>query len=74
MMDASTSVISNNLNVIMNRLTAISNILMIPTLVASFYGMNVPNYITENRYGFIIVISLVISIFGLFLIKKKNLF
>jgi len=74
MMDAYTSVISNNLNVIMKRLTAISIILMIPTLVASFYGMNVPNYITENRYGVIILISLVISIFGLFLIKKKNLF
>ena len=58
----------------MKRLTAISIILMIPTLVASFYGMNVPNYITENRYGVIILISLVISIFGLFFIKKKNLF
>ena len=74
MMDAYASVISNNLNVIMKRLTSISIILMIPTLVASFYGMNVPNHITENRYEFIILISLVISIFGLFLIKKKNLF
>ncbi|NGY37291.1 magnesium transporter CorA family protein [Flavobacterium sp. XN-5] len=76
MMDAYASVISNNLNVIMKRLTSISIILMIPTLVASFYGMNVPNHIEENRYGFIIVIliSLVISIFGVFLFKKKNLF
>jgi magnesium transporter len=76
MMDAYASVISNNLNVIMKRLTSISIILMIPTLVASFYGMNVPNHMEENRYGFIIVIliSLVISIFGVFLFKKKNLF
>ena len=73
-MNAYVSVISNDLNVIMKRLTAISIILMIPTLVASFYGMNVPNHIEENRYGFIIVISIVISIFGIFLFKKKNLF
>lgn len=76
MMDAYASVISNNLNVIMKRLTSISIILMIPTLVASLYGMNVPNNLEENHYGFIIVIliSLVISVFGVFLFKKKNLF
>ncbi|GEC78351.1 magnesium transporter CorA family protein [Flavobacterium aquatile] len=76
MMDAYASVISNNLNVIMKRLTSISIILMIPTLVASFYGMNVPNNLEENHYGFIIVmiISLIISVFGVFLFKKKNLF
>lgn len=76
MMDAYASVISNNLNVIMKRLTSISIILMIPTLVASLYGMNVPNNLQDNHYGFIIVllISLLISIFGVFLFKKKNLF
>lgn len=76
MMDAYASVISNNLNIIMKRLTSISIILMIPTLVASLYGMNVPNNLQENDYGFIIVIliSLIISVFGVFLFKKKNLF
>ncbi|MES2812978.1 MAG: magnesium transporter CorA family protein [Bacteroidota bacterium] len=76
MMDAYASVISNNLNVIMKRLTSISIILMIPTLVASLYGMNVPNNLQENNNGFIIVIliSLIISIFGVFMFKRKNLF
>lgn len=76
MMDAYASVISNNLNIIMKRLTSISIILMIPTLIASLYGMNVPNNLEENQYGFIIVLifSLLISIFGVFLFKKKNLF
>lgn len=76
MMDAYASVISNNLNIIMKRLTSISIILMIPTLVASLYGMNVPNNLQGNDYGFIIVIliSLIISVFGVFLFKKKNLF
>lgn len=76
MMDAYASVISNNLNVIMKRLTSISIILMIPTLVASLYGMNVPNNLQDSHYGFVIVIliSLLISVFGVFLFKKKNLF
>ena len=41
MMDAFASVISNNLNVVMKLLTTVTIILMIPTLVASVYGMNV---------------------------------
>ena len=40
-LDTYASVISNNVNAIMKRLTSISLILMIPTLIASFYGMNV---------------------------------
>ena len=76
MMDAYASVISNNLNIIMKRLTSISIILMIPTLVASLYGMNVPNNLQENSNGFFIIllISLLISIVGVLLFKKKNMF
>jgi magnesium transporter len=55
MMDAYASVISNNLNIVMKRLTSISIILMIPTLIASFYGMNVPNSLQDNHNGFWIV-------------------
>jgi magnesium transporter len=40
-MDAFASVISNNLNIVMKRLTIVSIVLMIPTLVYSFFGMNV---------------------------------
>lgn len=39
-MDAFASVISNNLNIVMKRLTIVSIVLMIPTLIYSFYGMN----------------------------------
>lgn len=76
MMDAYASVISNNLNVIMKKLTSISIILMIPTLVASLYGMNTPNNLQDNPFGFwiILMISLLISIFGVFMFKRKNLF
>jgi len=40
-MDAFASIISNNVNAIMKRMTSLSITLMIPTLIASFYGMNV---------------------------------
>ena len=76
MMDAYASVISNNLNVVMKRLTSISIILMIPTLIASLYGMNVPNSLQDNPNGFliIVVISVILSITGVLLFKKKNFF
>jgi magnesium transporter len=75
-MDAYASVISNNLNVIMKRLTAISIILMIPTLIASFYGMNVPNSLQDNSHGLwmIALVSFIISVISVVLFKKKNLF
>lgn len=42
MMDAFASIISNNLNVVMKFLAAITVILTMPMIVASVYGMNVP--------------------------------
>jgi magnesium transporter len=63
MMDAYASVISNNISMIMKQLTSISIILMIPTLIASLYGMNVPNSFEKNPLGFwlILIISFSIS-------------
>ncbi|MEG1546954.1 MAG: magnesium transporter CorA family protein, partial [Bacteroides sp.] len=46
-MDAFASIISNNVNTIMKRMTSISIILMVPTLIASFYGMNVDIHLSE---------------------------
>ena len=76
MMNAYASVISNNLNVIMKQLTLISIILMIPTLIASLYGMNVPNTFQDNHFGFWIVlfISFLLSAIGVMLFKFKKWF
>lgn len=76
MMDAFASVISNNLNVIMKQLTSVTIILMIPTLVASLYGMNVPNSFENSPYAFVYVIgiSVLLSLVGILLIKWKNWF
>jgi magnesium transporter len=61
MMDAFASVISNNLNVVMKRLTTITIILMIPTLISSMFGMNIPNSFETSKYAFLGV--MVISVF-----------
>jgi len=76
MMDAYASVISNNLNVIMKRLTSISLILMIPTLIASLYGMNVPNSFENNPFGFwiVLLISFSLSALGVVVFVKRKWF
>ena len=76
MMDAFASVISNNLNVVMKQLTLISIILMIPTLIASIFGMNVPNYMENSIWALpvIIAFSLILSFFGVILFRKKHWF
>lgn len=75
-MDAYASVISNNLNVIMKRMTSISLLLMIPTLIASLYGMNVPNSLYDKPYGFILIcgISILFSGLAFWRLKKRKWF
>ena len=74
MMNAYASVISNNLNVIMKRLTSISIILMIPTRIASIYGMNVTNHLERNPNGIYLILlgSFLLSILGVWLFLKKK--
>ena len=55
-MNASASIISNNGNTIMKRMTSLSITLMIPTLIASFYGMNVDIQLEDFPYAFFIII------------------
>lgn len=75
-MDAFASVISNNLNVVMKQLASISIILMIPTLIASLYGMNVPNHLENNSWAFvgILIFSALMSFTGIFIFRKKDMF
>jgi magnesium transporter len=58
MMDAFASIISNNLNVIMKMLTSITIILMMPTLVASLYGMNVSLPFQNSPHAFLITLGI----------------
>lgn len=72
-MDAFASVISNNLNIVMKFLTSVTIILSIPTMVASFFGMNVPVPLSDNPVAFLIIIliSLVLSVL-LYIIMTRN--
>lgn len=76
MMDAFASVVSNNVNVVMKQLTSVTIILMIPTLIASIYGMNVPNFLENNHYAFLIILamSVAFSTLGVLFFRKRNFF
>lgn len=74
-MDAYASIISNNLNGVMKYLTSITIILAIPTMIASYWGMNVPVPMQESPIGFIMIvlISVLIGMIALIWLKRKGL-
>jgi len=76
MMETFASVISNNLNIVIKQLTLVSIILMIPTLIASIFGMNVPNYMENSSLAMpgIILGSFILSVIGVFFFRKKQWF
>lgn len=75
-MDAFASIISNNVNTIMKRMTSISIILMVPTLIASFYGMNVNVHLEEMPHAFalIVICSVFLSTTAFVIFKKIKWF
>ena len=74
-MDTYQSIINNNMNTIMRTLTSVTIILMLPTLVASFFGMNLINGMENSPVGFIvaIIISVLISVISLVVFRHKRL-
>lgn len=74
-LEAYASIISNNLNGVMQVLTSLTIILAIPTMISSYFGMNVPVPLTENPWGFTIIIicSIVIGIVASWVLKKKGM-
>lgn len=77
-MEAYASIISNNLNKFINRLTVVTVILMVPTLIASFFGMNVPlpvHFGQSNWTFFLIMLFSILFSVGLaWFFKRKDLF
>jgi len=63
-MDAYSSIISNNLNVDVRRLTLVTIVLSVPTFIASFYGMNIDLPFQQNPYAvvYVTLISALLSI------------
>lgn len=72
-MDAFASVISNNLNIVMKVLTIITTLMAIPTMIFSFFGMNVSDLQNYLPYAwFALALSIVlVTIAGILLWKKR---
>jgi magnesium transporter len=76
MMDAFASIISNNLNAVMKFLASITVVLSLPTIIASFFGMNVDLPFQGYGLAFLLVIifSFMVSLSVIFVFWKKDWF
>jgi magnesium transporter len=74
MMDAFASIISNNLNTVMKLLTSLTVVLIVSTLIATFYGMNVPLPLEDERWAFpvLVGVSLLSAVVTAFIFWKKD--
>ena len=74
-MDAYASIISNNLNGVMKFLTSITIVLAVPTMVSSFWGMNVGLPLQNSPYGFavMLVISIILTLLVTWWLKRKDM-
>ncbi|MBQ2937568.1 MAG: magnesium transporter CorA family protein [Clostridia bacterium] len=75
-MDAYASIISNNLNGVMKFLTSITIVLAIPTMVSSFWGMNVNLPLQDSKFGFLVMlgISIILTLVVTWWLKRKDMF
>jgi len=76
MMDAFASIISNNLNAVMKALAALTIILNLPSIVAAFYGMNVPLPGEDHPFAFMSVIGIAVALTAIatFIFYKRDWF
>ena len=78
-MDAFSSVISNNLNQVMKMLTSITIIMAIPTMVFSFFGMNIGSEISgslplANNMWFVSIFTVIVTAIVGIILYKKDMF
>ena len=74
-MDAFASVISNNLNIVMKILTSLTIVMAIPTIVSSFYGMNIAGGMPLDQFWwFPVLLSVVIAAIVALILVKKDMF
>ena len=72
MVEAFGSVISNNLNIVMWRLTVVTIIMSIPTMIFSFYGMNTAHLPVPDTWFPTLLSILITVIVSYFMLKKKK--
>ena len=77
--DAFASIISNNQNTMMKFLASVTIVMSIPTIVASFYGMNVnlagmPFAGSPYGFGGVVLFSFVVSLVVVWILFRANMF
>lgn len=74
-MDACASIISNNLNGVMKFLTAITIVLSVPTMISSFWGMNVNLPFQNSQFGFpiMLIFSVAVTLLVTGWLNKKGM-
>ena len=72
-LDAFASIISNNQNEVLKRLTTLTIFLSVPVLIASIYGMNVPIPYKDTHYAFWfpVILSVIILAFVVWQYLKR---
>jgi magnesium transporter len=75
-MDAFASIINNNMNIVIKRLTSITILLSVPSLVLSFFSMNVsfPMQNTVRGFYLAIISALIVSFITSWYFNKKKWF
>lgn len=75
-MDAFASVISNNLNIVMKFLASVTIVMAIPTMISSYFGMNVQVPMANNPFAFpiILAISIVLCVAAAIFMARKKMF
>lgn len=72
--DAYTAIMTNNLNKVIKLFTSLTVILTIPTIVASFFGMNVTLPLQNHPYAFVVIITTTVAVVGwlLYLFNRND--
>ena len=73
-METYASIINNNMSSVVKQMTSVSIILMLPTLIASIFGMNLVSGLEGSSWGFPLVIGLSVVVTGIFywLFRRKT--
>ena len=80
-MDAYASIISNNLNVVMKFMAAMTIVLAVPSVITGFFGQNIPlpfdgTTFTGNPFPFAIVLAIIVAATGLTIwwLNRRDMF
>ena len=76
MIEVLSSIISNNLNLVMKLLASVTIILAVPTMISSFWGMNVPVPFTDEPLGFtfVFLFAFLVTSAATYWLWKKRMF